>query len=425
MKSVDDKRQDPIHKAKRVYPASTPKKTGSQTLARSTPCLRLASNKFLLLCCSRRNADFLADHFSGNNDLYSPVLLPARRCVVARHWIRFSKPRRGNRIRIEPLRNQISPHRIRALLRQRLIERVAAHAVRVTLHRQMQSRMRQHDPRKLRQRFPRRRLQIEFAERKQHVRHIHLQPARRIRRRQYAVELIEQRRPQRLLIRLGLRRRISRRLCLLVRTQSLLLRRLCRRIRRQTRCIRLRPRLRFPRRIPLRLQPLHFGLLPRRRFLRLLRLCRRRGRRLRRLLRRQLILRRALHRNLPRIRRRLHCVSRRRDHIFPVSFARQHTVRVIRRRQRGLVPIRRQRFRPRRLGNRPRISRFVHFQRNLRRDIRDLFPRLGHVVRILSALQQLVIRRHLLRLAHRVRAQHVLQHHHVARHVHCKIWLRA
>ena len=288
----------------------------------------------------------------------------------------------------------------------------------------MQSRMRQHDPRKLRQRFPRRRLQIEFAERKQHVRHIHLQPARRIRRRQNAVELIEQRRPQRLLIRLGLRRRISRRLCLLVRTQSLLLRRLCRRIRRQARCIRLRPRLRFPCRVPLRLQPLHFGLLPRRRFLRLLRLCRRRGRRLRRLLRRQLILRRALHRNLPRIRRRLHRVSRRRDHIFPVRFARQHTVRVIQRRQCLLVRIRRQRFRPRRLRNRHRISRFVHFQRNLRRHIRDRFPRLGHVVRVLSALQQLVIRRHLLRRAHRVRAQHVLQHHHVAGHVHRKIWLR-
>src|SRR3984957_3630343 len=257
----------------------------------------------LLLCRPRRNTDLLPNHFPGNNDLYSPVLLPARRGVVARHRIRFSKSRRADRIRIEPLRNQISPHRIRALLRQRLVERVAAHTIRVAFHREMQAWVRQHDARKFCQRFTCRRLQIEFAERKQHVCHIHLQSARRIRRRQNAVELVQHSRPQRLLIRFGLRRRIPRRLSLLLRAHPLLLPLLRPRTRRQPCRVRLPSRLCFPSRIAFRLQPLLFSLLPRRRFLRLLRLCRRRCCCLRRLLRGQLILRRALHRNLPRLRR--------------------------------------------------------------------------------------------------------------------------
>src|SRR6202167_2188858 len=368
-----------------------------------------------------RRPNFRPNHFARNNNLNAPVLLPPRGGIITRHRIRLPKSRRYNGTGIQSLLYQIIPHRVRPLLRKRLIERIASHAVRISLDGKMQSRMRQHDPGKFRQSLPRRLLQFIFSEREQHVRHVHLQTARRVRRRQDAIKLIQQRRSQSLLLCFRPSRRFLRSFFSLSRRVSLLLRRQRRRIRLAACRVRLRASSRCLRRIPFRLQFLNFSLLPRRCLL-LLSGVRRSHRCLRScLLSRRLLLRRALQSDGPRVRRRLHCIARRRDHLFPARLLRQQIIRVSQRPHRLLKCVRRQSIRSRALRNRHRIPRFINLQRHLRGKIRDRFPRLRHVVRIAATLQQFVVRRHLLRRSHRIRAHHVFQDHHVARHVHRKI----
>src|ERR1700722_2676303 len=288
----------------------------------------------------------------------------------------------------------------------------------------MQSRMRQHDPGKFRQSLARRRLQIVFPEREQYVRHVHLQAAGRVRRRQHSIELIQQRRAQSLLLRFRLRRRFLCGLLALCRSICLLLCRLRLLLRCQSRRIRLRSSRCSLRRISLRLQFLDLSLLTRcffdfssrvRRSHRRLRCC---------LFGRGLLLRRALQSDCSRVGRRLHCIARRRDHFLPARFLRKQTLRLCQRAQRLLISIRRQRVGSRALRDGYRVARLVYLQRHLRGKFRDRFPRLPHVVRISAALHQLVIPRHLLRRSHRIHPHHILQHHHIARHAHREIRLR-
>src|SRR5580658_6929551 len=169
-----------------------------------SPCGRIPCPRRSLLILRRSSLRrrFIAhtsNRVAGQHQLHPPILLPPLGRIVRRNRLTLAKAVRFNRTGRNPLLHKIIPHGLSPMLRQILIVLVAAHTVSVSLNRNMQAGIRQHNPRNLRQPFPRSRKQLKTSAAEQNVRHIRDQTPRRVARGQNRVQLLQQPRPQFLL----------------------------------------------------------------------------------------------------------------------------------------------------------------------------------------------------------------------------------
>src|ERR1039458_5616451 len=97
----------------------------------SVPALSGSSSE--LLGCER-HADLRADHFAGDHDFHSPILLPALCGVIGGHRLGFSEAFRSDRRRRHSRLCQVVAYRRSALFGKMLIIVIPTHAVGETLH---------------------------------------------------------------------------------------------------------------------------------------------------------------------------------------------------------------------------------------------------------------------------------------------------
>ena len=86
-----------------------------------------------------------ADRFARDHELHSSILLSSAGNTVRDHGLRLSESKRRDRRRRNALLHEITAHRLRAALRQRLIVVSVADAVGVAVDFEAQVRIRQQD----------------------------------------------------------------------------------------------------------------------------------------------------------------------------------------------------------------------------------------------------------------------------------------